>query len=369
MSLSSKKIWQSNEYKEKQKAGLKARWQNESFRQKILATKSTPEFKAKMCIIQSDPEYIKKLQNALASLPKVSKLQETLYSILNDLGIKYYREHNDKPDDEQCIIGPWSFDCIIPRQDNRTLLIECNGDFIHRLPTKRVADKAKSTYITRYHSDTHELKTIWEHEFACKERVISSLRYWLGLNKIDIIDFEFGQIKIEHCPAKDYKPLLQKYHYLQTGGRGGIAFGAYLRDQLIAVCVFSPLGRQNIDIADQTARDLSRLCIHPSYQKKNFASWFVSRCIKQLPQSYRTIVAYCDTTFNHNGAIYKALNFTIDKIVNPDYWYRSADGWVMHKKTLYNRAVNLSLKEAEYAEQFGFTKVFGSEKLRFVFER
>jgi GNAT superfamily N-acetyltransferase len=369
MSKISKRTWQSQEYREKQKAGLEARWQDKSFRQKILAAKSTPEFKAKMLAIQSDPEYIKKLQNALAALPKVSKLQEALYSILDDLGIEYYREHNDKPDDEQCTIGPWSFDCVIPRQDGRTLLIECNGDFIHRLPAKRIADKAKSTYIKKYHSNTHELKTVWEHEFACKERVVGNLRYWLGLNKPELVDFEFSQIVIKHCPASDYKPLLQKYHYLQTGGRGGIAYGAYFTGQLIAVCVFSPLGRQNIDVVDQTARDLSRLCIHPNYQKQNFASWFVSRCIKQLPRSYHTIIAYCDTTFNHNGAIYKALNFTIDKIVRPDYWYRSSDGWVMHKKTLYNRAVNLSLREAEYAEKFGFTKVFGSEKIRFSYQR
>jgi GNAT superfamily N-acetyltransferase len=369
MSSSSKRVWQNKEYREKQLAGLRARWQDESFRRKVLSSKSTPEFKAKMRAIQSDPEYIKKLQNALASLPKVSRIQETLYSMLDDLGVEYYREYNNKPDDGQCVVGPWSFDCVIPRQGNRTLLIECNGDFIHRLPTKRAADKAKSTYIAKYHSDTHELKTIWEHEFACKERVIGNLQYWLGLNKPELVDFKFNQIEIKHCQASSYKPLLQKYHYLQTGGRGGIAYGAYLKNKLIAVCIFSPLGRQNIDISDQTARDLSRLCVHPNYQKRNFASWFVSRCIKQLPSHYHTIVAYCDTTFNHNGAIYKALNFTADKVVRPDYWYRSPDGWVMHKKTLYNRAVNLSMKEAEYAEQFGFIKVHGSEKLRFVFKR
>ncbi|MFA5767151.1 MAG: hypothetical protein WC919_04465, partial [Candidatus Paceibacterota bacterium] len=198
MSASSKRVWQDKEYREKQLAGLKARWQDESFRQKILATKSTPEFKAKMRAIQSDPIYIKKLSDALANMPKVSSLQETLYSILDDIGIVYFREYNDKPDDKECKVGPWSFDCVIPRQDRRTLLIECNGDFIHQLPEKRVADKAKSTYIVKYHPDTYELKTIWEHEFACKERVVGNLRYWLSLNEPELVDFEFSKIEIKH---------------------------------------------------------------------------------------------------------------------------------------------------------------------------
>ena len=178
-------------------------------------------------------------------------------------------------------------------------------------------------------------------------------------------------VVINKCKAKDYKILLSKYHYLPNAGRGGIACGAYLDDELIAVCVFSPLVRQNIQIKDYSkseVRELSRLCIHPRYQKKNFGSWFVSRCIKSLNSKFRCIISYCDTTYNHDGALYKACNFVQDKVVKPDYWYVSEDKWIMHKKTLYNHARSLKMNEKEFAENNGYSKVQGKEKLRFLYE-
>jgi len=41
----------------------------------------------------------------------------------------------------------------------------------------------------------------------------------------------------------------------------------------------------------------------------------------------------------------------------------------MHKKTLYNHAKKMGMKEKEYAELNSYKKVYGQEKLRFVFER
>jgi hypothetical protein len=81
------------------------------------------------------------------------------------------------------------------------------------------------------------------------------------------------------------------------------------------------------------------------------------------------IISYCDTTYNHDGAIYKACNFTLDGEVDPDYWYSSPDGWIMHKKTLYNHARSLKMDETSFAEKLGYKKVWGSKKLRFIFCR
>jgi len=186
---------------------------------------------------------------------------------------------------------------------------------------------------------------------------------------LELVDYSFSDVEIKKCESKDYKLLLSKYHYLPNAGKGGVAFGAYLGDELIAVCVFSPLGRQNMPWDKKTTRELSRLCIHPRYQKKNFASWFVSRCIKNLDPKFKTVISYCDTTFNHDGATYKACNFKLDGEVKPDYWYVSKDGWVMHKRTLYGHAKKMGMKEKDYAEANGYTKTYGKKKLRFVFNR
>jgi len=297
---------------------------------------------------------------------KVSNIQKILYSILDDLDVHYYREHTDKQNDSETIVGPWSFDCVIPRKDKTTLLIECQGDYWHGRPKTAIKDKAKATYINKYFPK-YEIKYLWEHEFNNKNRIIEVLKRWT-FKSLGITEFNFIDINIKKCDAKEYKLLLSKYHYLASAERHGITYGAYFNSELIAVCSFSPLVRQNIG-DNETTRELSRFCISPKYQKKNFGSWFISRCVKKLDKKYSKIISYCDTTYNHDGALYKACNFILDKKVKPDYWYVNNDGWVMHKKTLYNHAVKMKMKERDYATEYGYHKVWGKEKLRFVFER
>jgi len=344
------------------KNSMKEIWTRSGYREKMakIASEKSKE-------VWDRPGYKEKMAQIRSSMPKVSSIQEQLYSTLSDLNIKHYREHMDSDDDPETIIGPYHFDCVIP-VNNKKLLIECQGDYWHSLEKSKSKDKAKATYIEKYHKDC-EIKYLWEHEFKCKDKIVELIKYWTGITEFNLVDFDFNVVEIRECPASDYKLLLSKYHYLPNAGRGGIAYGAYMNNELVAVCVFSPLGRQNLPFDKKSTRELSRLCIHPRYQKKNFASWFVSRCIKKLDSKYKTIISYCDTTFNHDGAVYKACNFKLDGEVKPDYWYVSEDGWVMHKKTLYNHAKKMSMKEKEFAESNGYKKVYGKDKLRFVFNR
>jgi hypothetical protein len=140
---------------------------------------------------------------------------------------------------------------------------------------------------------------------------------------------------------------------------------------LIAAIVFSPPLRQNtarqFDLIYGEVRELSRLCIHPSYHKKNFASWFIKRALKQI--DCKLVVAYADTTVGHTGGIYKASNFKLHHVVPSDYWYVDTSGYVMHKRTLYGRARNLKITEAEFAETKGYIKKYGGEKLCFIYKK
>ena len=348
ISDSSKRLWQKEAYRNKQLVVQKALWNTEDGK----------AFLAKARSIQSK---------------KVSSIQNTLYSLLNDLGVKHYRENDGGAADSQCVIGPYNFDCVIPRDNNKSLIIECQGDYWHSLEKAIRMDKAKATYFDNYLSDKYELKYIWEHEFDCQDKVVELLKYWLNLTKLEVIDFDFSDIVLKPVLTAEYKLLLQKYHYLQKSDKGGKAFGAFFDNEIVAVCVFSSPIRQNVS-ADgcsfEEIKELSRLCIHPRYQKRNFGSWFISKCIKQLPENIKAIVSYCDTTYNHTGAVYKAAGFKFIHKVRPDYAYRHMEsGWAMHKKSLYNKAVKMSLKESEYAEKFGYQKIYGSDKLKFVFYR
>ena len=340
---SSKKLWEDPEYRAKQVKAQKEYWNKKENKERLATHRAK----------QSG---------------KLSSIQKILYSILDDLGLDYYREYEDQDADPQCIIGPYNFDCVIPRKDGRDILIECQGDYWHTQQKAIKLDKSKHTYINKYFNDQYELKYLWEHEFECRDKVIESIKYWTDTNH-DLVDYSFDDLIIKQCNADQYKPLLIKYHYLSNAGRGGKAYGAFLNDDLIAVCVFSPLIRQNLPHDKESTRELSRLCVHPKYQRKNLASWFVSRCIKRLPDKYSTIISYCDTTFNHDGAVYKALNFVEDSKIKPDYWYVDPDGWVLHKKSLYNKAKKMSLKERQYAEKFNYKRVYGKSKIKFVYNR
>lgn len=358
-----KKACQTKEFKQKMSRIAKARWKDPEYREKAIIgnirSHNSKEYKEKTSII---------LQNT----PKVSSIQDLLYSILDDLGVRYYREYNDKSDDPQCTIGPYNFDCVIPRENNPNLLIECQGDYWHSKQKTIKLDKSKSSYIKNNFPSQYELKYLWEHEFQCKDRIVETLKYWLNMSKFELIEYNFNDLAIKKSPASDYNDLLRKYHYLSNAGRGGISYGAYLGDILIAVVIFSPLIRQNIKIESfnkNEVRELSRFCVHPKYQKENLASWFISRSIKMLSSKYKCIISYCDTTFNHDGALYKACNFELDKTISPDYWYVDTNGWAMHKKTLYNKSKKFGLTESEYALRFGYKKVYGKEKLRFIYRR
>lgn len=286
---------------------------------------------------------------------KQSSLQFMLYEFLDNIGADYVREGPNTT------IGYYAFDCLV--RGARNILIECQGDYWHSLPKAVRNDRSKFTYITRYFPE-YEIMYIWEHEFHTKDGVIDRLKLKLGLD-IATQDFNFSDVRVIPISYALADAFLTKYHYLNKG-RGGKAWGAILENELIACAVFSPPIRQNVaqQFGVDQVTELSRLCIHPLRHKKNFASWFLARV---LPQISGPIVAYADTTIGHHGGVYRASNFRLHHTTEPDYWYVNRDGFVMHKKTLYNRAVNLKLSEAAFAIEYGYSKKYGGAKLCFTY--
>lgn len=328
------------------------------------------EFSDKMSEIiknrwKEDTQFVGKMAVARMNRSTVSKLQLILYSILDDLGVEYYREYEDQDDDEQCHIGHHSYDCVIPNGD-KTLVIECQGEYWHSLEHSKINDRLKRTEINKY--EQYELKYIWEHEFYCKGRVESLLRYWLGTGHKQE-QFNFTDVEIKKVKKSEVELLISKYHYLHSTSRCGYIYGAYLGGELVAACIFSPLSRYNLPYDKFSTLELSRFCINPKYQKKNFASWMISRCISLLPERFKTIISYADTTFNHDGTMYKASNFELIGQTNCDYWYVGSNGEYLNKHTLYNRARKMKITEREYADRIGYKKIKGLHKNIYRYER
>lgn len=289
---------------------------------------------------------------------KQSSIETTLYQMLDDLNIKYIKQHR---------IGFYLFDCFL---SDYNILIECNGDYWHSLPKAIKNDKSKSSYITNNFTE-YKLHYIWEHEFKCKDKVIELIKYWTG-TKLDIINFDFKNLIIKDININDSRLFVDKYHYSGTIGNSTYRYGCYLNDELIALCSFGNITRNEsatrLNINSNELLELTRFCIHSKYQKKNFASWLISRCINEIVklEKYKCLISFADTTYNHDGTIYKALGWVNDGVVPPSYWYIDKDGYVMHKKTLWNHSKKMSMTENDFAEKYGYTKIAGKKKIRYV---
>ena len=333
---------------------------DKTFKQKHLDSMHTEEVHNKISISSKkrweSVEYREKMMKVrLQQRLNPSKIQKQLYQYLTDLNIAHFEEG------EQTAIGYYVFDCLIPRETGQHILVECQGEYWHDNDVIRQKDRSKFTYIERYFPD-YKIVYFWEREFYQQNKVINKLKALLGVDQ-NIVDFSFKDVNVR--PTDGSKDFLELYHYLGPG-RNGNRIGAYLNDELIAVAVFSPPQRQNLTAKFGTDKllECSRFCIHPSYQKRNFASWFIAQCTKRYKNLL--LISYADTTAGHTGTIYKAAGWDLHHEVPPDYWYADVDGFVMHKKTLYNRAVSLKMTEPEFATKYGYFKIFGGKKLCFV---
>ncbi len=341
------------EIKAKQIAYSRNKWLDPEYRATIIAaTKARwrdPAYQIKMAIIRANQSN------------KPSKPQLMLYRYLDDLGVIYYKEGPDTR------VGKYVLDCVIPSiNGSKNIIIECQGDHWHGSwnIVKKRSDQGKFTYISRFYSD-YELMYIWEHEFYAKDRVLDRLKLKLGL-QIETKNFDFKDVVLKQPTTKEVNSFLDSYHYIGKG-RGGEVIGAYLNNEFIACVVYSAPLRQNtagqFGLKDNEVRELSRLCIHPSYHKRNFASWLIARTIKRFNC---LIIAYSDMTVAHNGAIYKAAGFELHHEVDPDYWYVDSDNCAMKKRTLYGRASKMSMTENEFAETYGYAKQWGGKKYCYI---
>lgn len=338
LSKSVRKAWEDTQLRLDQSAASKALWQDSAYKEVQAVARA-------------------------AQSGRISSIQKQLYKYLGDLNINFYEES------DKTRLGHYVFDCLIPKQNNmsKNLLIECHGDYWHSSLQSQSRDRGKFTYIDKYFKD-YEIMYIWEHEFGAANRVIDRLKLKVGV-ALESVDFEFSDVKFEEASGGSVKSFLDAYHYIGKD-RGGRVFTAKLNDELIGCVVYSPPLRQNtasqFGLKDGEVRELSRLCIHPSYHKKNFASWIIAKSLRALNNSVKLIIAYADATIGHVGTVYKASGFKLDHMVDSDYWYIDSDSYVMHKRTLYGKAVKMKMSEAEFANKNGYVRVYGGRKYCYV---
>ena len=293
---------------------------------------------------------------------RLSKLQATFYRILEQNHINFLPE-----EDPRCRFGHWLFDCRIIH-NKHDFLVEVQGDYIHSLPKNKSKDRAKATYMERYFPNM-PIKYVWEHEFGAANRVKQKIRQWLDIEEIKQINFSFDHIEVREIDENTTSEFLAAFHYLgKLTGR--IKLGAYLGNILIAVSVWSAPTRHEtatrLGHTSRTCLELRRFVIHDTYHKKNFGSFILAKMEKQLPSTVRALVSFADQGMGHSGTLYKAANWVYDGATSPSYFYVDEDGYILLKKTLYNLAHKMHMKEYDYAQTYGYEKVHSPAKLRFI---
>jgi GNAT superfamily N-acetyltransferase len=258
--------------------------------------------------------------------------------------------------------------------NNKKLLIECHGDHWHKGKERQERDQAKATFINNYFDD-YELFVIWEYEYRSLNRIKSLIMTKLGIEQPPIVKFEFADLNVGISDiTEEIKCFLATNHYLANIGRyGSLRMVATHAGKIVAAAVYAHPTRkesyERLGVSKSEIMELTRFCIHPSYQKKNFASWFLSRTMTMVIKNQSTIkvlLTFADSSFGHKGTIYKAANWQSDGIIKPDYWYRDDRSW-FHKKSIWDLANKNNQTEAEYATAHGLRRVMGREKFRFIY--
>lgn len=119
--------------------------------------------------------------------------------------------------------------------------------------------------------------------------------------------------KVIPIASKITHEWLLKTHYAKRLPSISYAFSLILDNQIMGICSFGspPSPPLCIGICGKQYKsmvlELNRL-VKRGNLENNVTSFFVSQCLKQLPQP-KIIVSYADTSHNHNGYIYQACNF------------------------------------------------------------
>lgn len=122
-------------------------------------------------------------------------------------------------------------------------------------------------------------------------------------------------IKLKDCSHPKINAFVKRNHYSKAVSRGNkYVFALVVSNKLCGVATFgTPVGNRCQDLYSTGLGDVlecKRFCLAPG-AKKNTASWFMAKCIKQLKRisNIETILSYADPNAGHGGTLYKAANF------------------------------------------------------------
>jgi very-short-patch-repair endonuclease/GNAT superfamily N-acetyltransferase len=298
-----------------------------------------------------------------------SGLERAMAARLSSLGIAFIPQYE---------VGLYIWDFFLSEHG---VLIDVDGEYWHADKKRAAKDRAKLTYTERYHPEYRAFR-LEEKNFLNPNIVDKMVRSMIGsLPNVEPVDFSLSEVRVVRIGGKGeptvlYTDFLDAFHYAGRGRAGISVYGAYFGEDLIAVCKFNSVTRLEVassrGLKCKQVLELDRFCIRPSHQKKNFASWLVSRCVSLAFSHHPDVmelVSFADETFGHSGIIYKASNWTLVGKTRPSYHYMDVSGLTINKKRVYDIASKLKMTEAAYVAKHGLERFTEKPKTKFVFLR
>lgn len=163
------------------------------------------------------------------------------------------------------------------------------------------------------------------------------------------------------------KDFILNIHYAHRMPSVSYAFGLFEDDELIGVCTYGTPASSTLLSGicgkdyKNIVKELNRLVL--KYNRKNEASFFISKTLKMLP-SPMIIVSYADTAQNHNGIVYQAANFIYTGLSSKFKDPKIKGLEHQHHATYAHGLTNKQLKE-KYGDKLYF--INRSRKHRYVY--
>lgn len=130
--------------------------------------------------------------------------------------------------------------------------------------------------------------------------------------------------KVETCDRIEIRDFIEKYHYSKNinGLISDFCFKLLDGDRIIGAMIYGRIAMAGVwkkySEKENDLIELRRLCCIDD-TLKNTESYFIGYTLRWLKKNtnIKTVISYADTSFGHEGIIYKASNFKHNGMTKP----------------------------------------------------
>ena len=177
--------------------------------------------------------------------------------------------------------------------------------------------------------------------------------------------------KVEKVDHKTAKAWVEKWHYSHRIPTGkNISYGVFADDTLYAVIVYgigvNPYQAKFLGV--DRVLEIKRMCRSEPPIPEYPLSKFISVTTKMARKEYACgcIIAFADPEQGHEGTVYKASNFTLHGVTNPEWHLVDASGEKRHRRYAFRHARRNGITIAESRVELGVERVKTQPKYRWV---